>query len=1348
MAITSGFFNSKNGDRKYDAEVMSSIFDGIINDGVFQSVGTAFAVKASSGNVVNVGIGRCWFNSTWLLNDAVLPVTFAASDVLNPRWDAVVIEIDRSESVRAGSIKMVKGTASTSPSKPSMVKTAYKNQYPLAYIYRKAGATEITQADITNMIGTSSCPYVNGILEVQNIDKIVAQWQSQWDQWYKNTSTWTNNWNNWFKQTKDWEDKWNQWFANETGSTDADLDNYLLQSKTEIDKWFNDLRNNLDKDTAVALASKIADLQSKFDSLASERALYDAIEDSNGRSLVGSDGTEIIGKVIFDSDGATFVGDSDGSNKAYFANLPASGWTGDAANGYSQIVTCSGMGAGTIVLPPMFKPTGNKDTDLALRTAIGYISIVETLEDKIQVTCWEAKPSIDLDIVLLEGAGATGADDIVIGPNTDTFFPDNMLMTSFGGKVAPVPMSRFENAIEDADTKAENALDKVAKLDDRVKNERARALKGKADKVESATIYPDEGSNLRVTAHGFTLQNGSGDPSPPLMVDEKFEFTTRVIGSANSYAVEYIVDTNGYFTVRGLSSGGSTEFSPAITDSANTTTKSYDGRTLKFAKWNANSDIPTFGTEITLFAGDNYTGADTYELTLYVANKDFTSISKVSVTNTDVLRNAAITPGFNVYHVALYFIATTRTGFKVNSNILIHSFAEVEGNVREIVTGGQQANLFNQKYNTTINGVSFTFDGTGKLIINGTASSSISSIHSNFLSQAIDIPAGEYTFWCKIDKVYTDKDGCAFRIHRTETGVNELLGFARFTTGGGSFSFRHAGGKIAFGMYIGSGSIFDNNTIEVVLNKGKTAAPYTPYTGAEYGTVVKTKGMSEINKLIPLTAPLCEGDTVQTYVKSGCDKKVAIGSEESIAKLSKGSAVGSEYWGLDYGDSEILGYQDGYTAYSDWVERSIAYGGEYTHFYNSKGFIRIVLKAKTSDEALSLLKNKPLSVWYRSTEYTPENDIPVCLETHKNAYKEYLVADMNNSEEYPGWRDTSIPRIIGTGYTSVVAGSVCNIVPNGNVRANTKGEGVLFFTKDQHGGRTQTAFKATCPDLVVQATLPYKSPITYAHDPIYIEAAPNGDGNLTITGEANGQVSVEYNKSIARAFDEILQSINTVEQHALESLTKTNEALSKIDMYHGEASGVVTPVVSETFKITTSSAAPFIVPSSYNVSAHTVASVPLELHSFVLTKGPTDSSSSFFPVLGGMSANVKYFNYMSGQIKFIGLGAFYGPVTSDGYTRHVKAGNELVLEVFESALTKTLHYDNMDYFQYHLYVANDDGTKIKVASSDRNVKNPTIRIIPDFDVEYICVYFEAQQTTGASMSADAAFSITCNVFEQ
>ena len=49
MSVSSGFFNSLNGDRKYNAAQMSAIFDGLIIDGVFASIGTAFAVKAAGG---------------------------------------------------------------------------------------------------------------------------------------------------------------------------------------------------------------------------------------------------------------------------------------------------------------------------------------------------------------------------------------------------------------------------------------------------------------------------------------------------------------------------------------------------------------------------------------------------------------------------------------------------------------------------------------------------------------------------------------------------------------------------------------------------------------------------------------------------------------------------------------------------------------------------------------------------------------------------------------------------------------------------------------------------------------------------------------------------------------------------------------------------------------------------------------------------------------------------------------------------------------------------------------------------------------------------------------------------
>ena len=65
MAFSYGFYNSLNGDRKYDSEDLSRMFDGIIYDGVIGAVGDTFAVKAGTGNTVNVSSGRAWFNHTW-----------------------------------------------------------------------------------------------------------------------------------------------------------------------------------------------------------------------------------------------------------------------------------------------------------------------------------------------------------------------------------------------------------------------------------------------------------------------------------------------------------------------------------------------------------------------------------------------------------------------------------------------------------------------------------------------------------------------------------------------------------------------------------------------------------------------------------------------------------------------------------------------------------------------------------------------------------------------------------------------------------------------------------------------------------------------------------------------------------------------------------------------------------------------------------------------------------------------------------------------------------------------------------------------------------------------------------
>lgn len=334
MSVTSGFFNSLNGDRRYNAKQMSAIFDGIINDGVFASIGTAFTVSADKGLSVNVGVGRAWFNSAWVYNDTLLPLTLEASEVVLNRIDAIVIEIDHRESVRLGDIKIVKGTPGSSPSRPVMTNNAYTHQYPLAYIYRAASSTEITQANITSMIGTNSCPYITGILQVQSIDNIVAQWNAQWDEWFaaKVAKSETN--------MSEADAEWNEWYANKTGEVDSDTADWMTQMKADFDIWFAQLQAELEADVSANMAEQILNLQEKFDTLARERCVYDGLEDHNGLEITDSYGTVVEGKT-------TLFGSVDGDSKSENENLTLyanidTNWSGDSMP-YVKTVSVPGI---------------------------------------------------------------------------------------------------------------------------------------------------------------------------------------------------------------------------------------------------------------------------------------------------------------------------------------------------------------------------------------------------------------------------------------------------------------------------------------------------------------------------------------------------------------------------------------------------------------------------------------------------------------------------------------------------------------------------------------------------------------------------------------------------------------------------------------------------------------------------------------------------------------------------------------------------------------------------------------------------------------------------------------------
>lgn len=343
MSVTYGFYNSKNRDRRYDAIQMSSIFDGIIRDGVLQHFGTAMMVKESEGMMVNVGIGRAWFNHTWTLNDALLPLTLPLSEVILNRIDAVVLEVDARESVRANSIKIIKGTPASSPKNPTLIKTNDRWQYPLAYIRVNAGVTAIRQANITNCVGTSACPFVTAPLEKMSIDALVAQWGDQWKAFYgaqtadmeSANSFWKNQWRIWFEaQTTEiqeaylnWEHQWEEFFSSQTTEMQETNANWkalwsgwfydyvnantkeFTDWKNSIDKdfrdWWDSIKDLIDGEDVSAFANELVVLNERINKLVdfqneltNTHSIYDSLNDSSDSSVLDGDNKPIEGKRV------------------------------------------------------------------------------------------------------------------------------------------------------------------------------------------------------------------------------------------------------------------------------------------------------------------------------------------------------------------------------------------------------------------------------------------------------------------------------------------------------------------------------------------------------------------------------------------------------------------------------------------------------------------------------------------------------------------------------------------------------------------------------------------------------------------------------------------------------------------------------------------------------------------------------------------------------------------------------------------------------------------------------------------------------------------------------------------
>ena len=221
-----GFYNSKNGDRKYNATHFGKMFDGIIQDGVFGAAPTPLngmfnVVPKEQPNLqITINPGKAWLMHTWNILDSKSTITFNQCQANNKRTDVIVIEVNNNYTDLSGSeprtnaIKVVEGSnvlVSSPDAVPALTQIWNTDQterriwqYPIAYVTVYGsdydGGTPETQFEASkiksnniqsriNVAGETDAnkfitwtPLVSGATMSTDLSEYFPDWEAEFDE--------------------------------------------------------------------------------------------------------------------------------------------------------------------------------------------------------------------------------------------------------------------------------------------------------------------------------------------------------------------------------------------------------------------------------------------------------------------------------------------------------------------------------------------------------------------------------------------------------------------------------------------------------------------------------------------------------------------------------------------------------------------------------------------------------------------------------------------------------------------------------------------------------------------------------------------------------------------------------------------------------------------------------------------------------------------------------------------------------------------------------------------------------------------------------------------------------------
>lgn len=262
-----GFFNANVEDGEYDrvylASSFAAYFASFIGNGVYAQHSNQLQVIAQNtpDMSVLVSTGQAWINGYWYENTDNKILHIDVADGVLSRIDSIVLCLGTSE--RDIWAKVKKGAPSANPVAPTIERSADYYELLLATVSIPAGATNVTQARITDMRSVDEvCGWVTGVIEQFDFTHLFDQFTAYFNEFKEGNQADYENW------TEDQMQAWIAWIALQEGNvenwTEEQMDlfsdwysNNTTTWTNNFNDWFQNVRDQLSEDVAGHLQNLI-----------------------------------------------------------------------------------------------------------------------------------------------------------------------------------------------------------------------------------------------------------------------------------------------------------------------------------------------------------------------------------------------------------------------------------------------------------------------------------------------------------------------------------------------------------------------------------------------------------------------------------------------------------------------------------------------------------------------------------------------------------------------------------------------------------------------------------------------------------------------------------------------------------------------------------------------------------------------------------------------------------------------------------------------------------------------------------------------------------------------------------